>query len=95
MGASWHDGLMLNVRLRRVGQHPESWPISNQIVGVIVVESHHWRHHKRAGIMCPRALRKWDDEECLVKKKSFFLVFILASVTSLIVMNHMDAEAWH
>ena len=74
MCTSWRDVLMLNVRLRQVGQHPESWPISNQIVGVIVVESHHWRHHKRARMMCPRALRMWDNKECLIKKKKKFLL---------------------
>ena len=96
MRASWRDGLMLNTRLRRVGRCPESRPISNQIAGVIMVESHHLRHHKKARMMCPRALRKWDDEECLVEKKnSFFLCFILASVTSLIVTSRVDAEARH
>ena len=70
MCASWCDGLMLNARLRQVGWHLESWPILNQIAGVIVVESHHWKHHKRAQMMCPSALRKWDDEECLVEQKN-------------------------
>ena len=74
MHTIWCDGLMLNVRLRRVRGHPESRPIPNQIAGVIMVESHHLRHHKRAQMMCPRALRKWDDEECLVEKKKKILL---------------------
>ena len=74
MHAIWCIGLMLNVRLRQVGRCPESHPISNQIAGVIMVESHHLRHHKRAQMMYPRVLRKWDDEECLVEKKKNFLL---------------------
>ena len=40
MCTRWCDGLMHNAKLRQVGQQPESWPISNQIAGVTVVENH-------------------------------------------------------